>query len=406
MMTDIATGRKPRILILGGGYAGVSAARRMIKLGLPRRAEITLVNASPRHCLTTTTHRAIQCPAEQERMSLSLPDLLGPDVRFVCGRVDRIDAAARQVHADVAGDRQTWAYDLAVIALGWENRFYGIPGLVENALVLRNVQDALAIGDRLESSFRALAERPQGDWRGHVLVGGAGLTGMEVVSELAEWLPELARDCGLDPRQVRLTLVGAFMPGFDPRLAARAREFLQARGVTVMSEAMIEAVEPHAVRLKDGPPLPESVVIWAGGVRGSSRIEESGLAVDRSGRACVNEFLQARDQADLFLAGDCALTLDAGGRPVVQSAQFAVEEGRQAAGNIRRLLDGRPLRRFELHDLGVVVSLGRRQAVGLVRLGPLSLRVTGLAARLVKKVADDRYLWGIGALRMGRRLPA
>lgn len=390
---------RPRILILGGGYGGVTLAANLKRVAASGKADITLVNKSNYHYLTTLLHHAILQPIIYKKVAVNIPRLLGSGINFVRGSVQTINWKNKQVEVATRSGGQTLSYDYLVIALGWEPVFYGLPGLKEHAFVLEDLRSAHQIYTHIEESFMEYDKHPDQEWRTHIVIGGAGPTGVEIAFDLTEGLEAIAIAYDIDPKKITLVLVGKLLEVFDETLREHVKHQLRLRGIDV-DEEFIERVDEHAIELKSRRYVEESVLIWCGGVRANSIIEKSGFAVDKHGRANVNNYLQSVDSPGVYVIGDCACATDERGQPLIMTAQFAAQEGKYLARALRTRLAGGTPGPYRPRNLGMFVSVGRRHAIGVFYLGRIRIKMSGTLGHLVKFAANSRYLYGIGGLRM------
>ncbi|MGV2787275.1 pyridine nucleotide-disulfide oxidoreductase, partial [Clostridium perfringens] len=175
-----------------------------------------------------------------------------------------------------------------------------------------------------------------------IVVGGGGLTGVELVGEYADMKSELARKYGIDPQEITLYCVEAapsILPGFPAELVDRATTSLQKRGVNFLTGLPITKMDGTTVELKDGSTIETSTLIWTGGVQGNSVVANCGIEVNR-GRAVVNEFLQSASHPDVYVAGDSAVVMGPEGRPYPPTAQLAWQMGELIGYNIFAQLNG------------------------------------------------------------------
>ena len=393
---------KPKILILGGGYAGVTAAVHLRNA----RADVTLVNDRNYHYLTTLMHHPAVWHTDYEEVSVHLPTLLSPEIHFLRGTVETISPQDKRVKLSTRDGQQTLAYDYLIVALGWEPQYFDIPGVQQHALVLQNLKSAYLIHNRIELAMIAYDQEPLPKWC-NIVIGGGGFTGVELAGEIADWRPHLARTFDLEPEQICIYLIGAaptVLHGFNKSLIDRTAALLKQKGVNLITGTPIERVEDHCVILKNecNQALDAGVILWAGGVRGHRLIEQSGFAVNRQGRAEVNEFLQVKDDPSIYVSGDCVLTFDAQNNPLPPTAQIAVQHGYCVAKNIKRVLKNQAQEPFQSRLLGTFLSLGRRDALGTIQNRHC---FSGWVARTLKNGIAYRYLWSIGGTRLiGRKL--
>ncbi len=380
-----------RILILGTGYAGMSAAIRLKNAD----CEVTVVNQHKYHHLTTLLHQPVVGHRSYQDLSIALSDLLPGGFRIMRGRVELIHSAEHMVEIVQHGERKWIHYDLLVVALGWEPEFFHLPGGVEYAFVLRDLNSARLMRDRIEESLVAYDEHPEDAWRRSVVVIGGGLTGIEIAGELAEARREMAEAFDLQETEISIRLISAesmLLPGLHESLGAGALAYLEAHGVECSLGTHVQSIEADAVCLEGGRRIDAGVVIWAGGVRGSAILEKSGFSVEKRGRAIVDEFLVSKDFPDVFVVGDSAAALASDGKTLPPTAQLAVQQGHHAGGEILGRLKGKPPEAYHAQDKGIVVSLGRKYALGFVSGHQFSGRLAGM----LKDVIAYRYLWSIG----------
>ncbi len=384
-----------KILIVGGGYAGLAAA-----LGLEGESlQITLVNKHSYHHMTTLLHQPVVGRRSYQDVSVWLKEVLPGSIGFIRGTVDTIDPSSHSVHIRTRKGKIIESYDILVVALGWEPQFFNIPGLKEHALTLHSLNTSRLAKDRIEEALIAYDENPEDDWRTTIVIGGGGLTGVELAGELIESRKKLALSFDLEPEKIRIILIEGsptLLPGLDPWLSAKATEHLQDNGVDCMTDARITEVRDHVITLSDGSAVKAGTILWTGGVRGNSILERCRFQVNRQGRSEVNEFLQEKDHPEIFITGDCAITFDKEGKPLPPTAYLAVQQGRHAALNIGRLLAKQPLIPYLPKTRGMVLSLGRRHAVGIV----MGRRVSGKTAAVLKDVLAFNHIREIGGIRL------
>jgi NADH dehydrogenase len=368
-----STSLAPRIVILGGGFAGVTAAielaRRCAGL-LP--VHITLISDRNYFLFTPMLAEAATGAVETRHVLYPIRPLCGAwGVEFGEMHAEGIDLERRRVtvrhHRSPV--RQQVHYDRLVLALGATPNVAIAPGAAEHALTFKSVGDAIQIRNRVIELFEAaaLAEDP---WvRRRLLtfvVVGAGHAGTELVAaveELARGIllrhyPSVPRDA------VRLVLVGsAVLPQTATNLAGYTKEQLVRRGIE-LETARARAVSAEGLHLQDGRVIPSQCVIWTAGNQVSPVVAALALPKTRDGRLKVNEFFEVEGARDVHALGDNAAQLDAHTQaPYVATAQVALRQGRALAAQIEAQLTGRPRRPFDFKLLGEMVPLSRHKAV-------------------------------------------
>jgi NADH:ubiquinone reductase (H+-translocating) len=383
------------ILILGGGYGGLLAATTARKYLSASEASITVVNKTPSHQIITELHRLAAGNLSEQAVALPLEKLLkGKDVNLKIDTVESIQPNEKKV---ALKSGQTLSYDVLVIALGSETAFFGIPGLQENSFILKSVDDANQLRAHIEQRIADYSKsKKKSD--ANFVVGGGGLTGIELVGELADMLPEMCRKNGVDFSEINVYCVEAapsILPGFAPELIDRARTSLEKRGVTFLTGVAVTEATPTTVNLKDGSSIETSTLVWTGGVQGNSVVSGCGIEVNR-GRATLNEFLQSVSHPDVFVAGDSAVLMAPEGRPYPPTAQLAWQMGETIGYNIFAYLKGSSMETFTPVNSGALASLGRKDAIGTI--GASKLQLKGTPAALMKEASNIRYLSHINGL--------
>jgi NADH:ubiquinone reductase (H+-translocating) len=379
-----------KILILGAGYAGMMTAAGLEKTSEP----FTLVNKNSYHYMATLLHEAAGGRGDAMNYTVPIRQVLTkPTSTIVEDEITSIDREKKQVH----GKNGTYDYDWLVVTLGWVSEYFGIPGMAENSLSIMDVDSAVNIRNHIEQEFQKYKD--DGDKR-HltIVIGGAGLTGIELVGELVDWLPELCLKYGIDRKDVDLQNIEA-MPTILPMVSEALRDVaartLTERGARLRTNTKLVKVEPGVVHLEGGEAVEAGTIVWTGGVRANPILQEAGFTVDRRGRAKVNEYLQSVDDPHIFIGGDCAW-FEENGRPIPPTAQAAMQMGPVLAENVTSAIYGQPLKPFQFHNLGTLASLGREVGVGQVG----SLPVKGVIAAMMKEASKVKYLWQLGGLRL------
>jgi NADH:quinone reductase (non-electrogenic) len=292
----------------------------------------------------------------------------------------------------------TLTYDALVVALGSQTAYFGIPGLEENSMVLKSVHDANRIYQHIEDRIREYAQT-KNEADATILIGGGGLTGMELVGELADNLPKLAKIYGVNPKELKLKLVEAgpkVLPVLPDHLIERAVVSLEARGVEFLTGLPVTNVQGNEIDLKDGSKIVANTFVWTGGVQALPIVGESGLEVDH-GKATVNEYLQSTSHDNVFIVGDSAVAFPLeGGRPYAPTAQNAWQMGELVGYNLYAYLNEKSFEVFAPVNSGTLASLGRKDAVAEV--GGNSTPLKGLPASLLKEASNLRYLSHIKGL--------
>ena len=378
----------PRIVIVGGGFAGYHAARTL-RRKLRDQAEVVILNPRDYFLYLPLLPEVSGGILDPRRVTVSIPGTL-PKVRLVLGSAENVDVAAHLIaYVDPEGRAATLGYDQVLLTTGSVNKLLPIPGVAQHAHGFRDIAEALFLRDHitlqleLADSTDDPAER---DARLTFVVVGAGYTGTEVAAQGALMTAELTRDhprlAGHLPRWLLIDTADRVLPGLGESLARTADRVLRHRGVDVRTRTSVAEATADAVRLSDGMIVPTRSLIWCVGVRPEPLVEHLGLATER-GRLVVNEFLEVPGQPDLWACGDVAAVPDLTrpGEITPMTAQHAQRQGKRAAVNIAATFGRGRRRPYKHHDLGFVVDLGGFEAAA----SPLQVPLSGVPAKAVTR---------------------
>jgi NADH dehydrogenase len=354
-----------RVLILGGGYAGATVARRLggrvsatvvaddnFLLFTPMLAEVAVGEVDPRHIVT---------PVRQ----------LAPRAALVQGRVASIDIAGRSVEVRPRFDLPVFTLSWDVLALGSVPNTFGVPGVEEHCLFFKTILDALRIRNRLLALLEAGSSNPDPRLT-RVAVVGAGYAGVELAAALSDFLRPAAHRFYPDAPTPHISLVDAVdrvTPTLTPGLSAAAARALRRRGVELVLGSSVAEVTGRGLLLKDGGSIDAGTVIWVAGVRPNPVIANLGLATTK-GRLVVDHSLMAAP--NVFALGDLAAVSIGSVGPLPPTGQAALAQGRYLGRHLLDLVAGTPVPEFRYQSKGELVSLGRRNAVGRVMGVPVS----------------------------------
>jgi NADH dehydrogenase len=363
-------GDGPRVLIIGGGFAGLSALHALAGTG----AAVTVID------------RNIYSTFQPLLYEVATAGLTGADVAYPLwsatfrhggsfrkGELAGLDLAGRIV---TLADGEQLPYDYLIIAAGVSAAFFGVAGAAEHAVGLYTRRDAITLRNTLMDELERRNEGLAGPELDVTIVGG-GATGVEMAGTLAELrnlaLPAVYPHVDRSMFRVRLIeMAPALLTPYKERLRRYTRQQLTARGVDVLLNTAIKEVRPASVLLADGSEHRSDITVWAAGVAGPNADWSAGLPRGKAGRIEVGADLRVAGMDRVFAAGDvCVNPAD----PVAQLAQPALQQGRHAGEQVARLTAGKPTKPFRYHDKGIMATIGRRSAVVELR-GGVQLRGT------------------------------
>ncbi|MFZ2681496.1 MAG: NAD(P)/FAD-dependent oxidoreductase [Patescibacteria group bacterium] len=397
-------GQRKQVVVLGGGFAGLMTARTLVKAGaVGSLCDVTIVDAADAHVYTPWLYEAATCAIKGESAEVKAKmiaaaafpyaELPGFEaVRFVQAKIEGVDFDTK--HVELAGKRKL-PYDVLVITLGAEPNYFGIPGLPDNALVLKQLIDAKRIQLAVEKLFTTATSRAPK----HIVIAGAGPNGVEFVGELANTVRVLEHRRNLQFGSIKIALVDPApdLFGILPvSLRKKAVRRLETLGVDLKPGLRVSAVGQDAVTVftasgksEDQVKLPADLCIWSGGVKVNSLVVTLNLPLDDRGRLVLGSDYTVSGQPGVFAAGDCAALINPHtGKADPQSAQVAHYQAHVLAGNILRSLQGQPLKPAHLPARWAFFSaLGGAYAAGT--LG--GMKFWGLPAFALRRISDLYY---------------
>jgi NADH dehydrogenase len=376
--------RRKRLLILGGGFAGVTVAMELEKnLARDPAIEITLINRENFSLFTPMLH-------EVAASDLDLTTIVNPvrkmlrHVQFFAGEVKQINIEQKRVVVSHGFDQHhhTLEFDFLVIGLGSVTNLYGIPGLEEHALTMKSLGDAM----RLRNHLIAHLEEADSDCckvKESVLtfvVAGGGFAGVETVAGINDFARGALRSYPhLTEEMLRVVLVHSgpvILPELDGKLGAYAKRMLAARKLEIRLNTKVEGFSGREVRLSDGSNIPSNTLVWAAGTSPNPLLESIPCAKER-GRLLVTESLELQGSPGVWAVGDCAAIPDRmTGSFCPPTAQHAFREAKVVAHNIAATVRGTGKKHFDFSTIAQLAAIGRRTGVANI----LGINFSGFVA--------------------------
>ena len=375
---------KPRIVIVGGGFGGIAAAKALRDCD----AEVVVIDRRNHHIFQPLLYQVATAVLAPSEVAAPIRQLAArqDNTSVVLAEVIGIDMKSRSVVVNFSGtESRKIGFDYLVIAAGMQSSYFGHNEFAEYAPCLKTITDAETIRSKILSAYELAETADDADERQRqmtfVLVG-AGPTGVELAASLAQMATKtLHRNFRrIDPAKTSIILLEGgkrILPSFAESLSTKAAKHLAKLGVQVMTGSMVEHIDAQGVTV-GGKLIPCGAVLWTAGVSPSPLVKMLGVATDRAGRACVGPFLNVPDAPGIFVVGDTA-TLMQNGRPLPGVAQVAIQQGRYVGRLISRELVGRkPPRPFRYFDKGNMAVVGKNFAI----LESGRIRMAGLTAWL------------------------
>ncbi|MFQ3546715.1 MAG: FAD-dependent oxidoreductase [Termitinemataceae bacterium] len=422
-------GESIKIVVIGGGYGGIEAAKKLAKHFKKRDdISITLIDKNPFHTLMTELHEVAGHRVEPDSVRIPFAKIFGASkVKVVLDKIETVDFKTQEAISATAKYR----YDYLVIGSGAEPEFFGVPGVKEHSFTLWSFNDAIKLRHHIERTFERAVAVQDSAIRKRMLtfvVAGAGFTGIEMAGELLEWRDTMCEKWLISREEVRVMVIEALpniLPILEEDLRAKVERYLKKHQVELLTNTPIVGAEPGIVKLKDGSAIETDTFIWTCGVQGchfagmldltkgrcgnrDCEIMKAhgtcGLAdckfkkehrdvSGKKGRILVNEEMRSIDYQNVYLVGDNIWFLE-NNKPLPQIVETALQTADVAAHNIAAAIEGTPVKTFKSNYHGFMVSVGGKYAVSNAG----GMKLSGFFAMAMKHLVNLHYLWGVAGI--------
>ncbi|MDD2970137.1 MAG: NAD(P)/FAD-dependent oxidoreductase [Lachnospiraceae bacterium] len=390
------------IVMIGAGYAGVLTAKKLAKRFKKNdEVNITIIDKNPFHTMLTELHEVAAGRVDEDSIKISLKKVFaGRKVHVVLDTVETIDYQNKKV----VGKQKSYQYDYLVLAAGSKPTFYGIPGAAEHTYKLWSYDDAILLKERIVDQFRKASKEANDKVRKELLtfyVVGAGFTGVEMVGELAEYVPFLCEKYEIDRADVTLVNVDGLsrpIPNLPEKLSAKVAKRLSKMGVTLKMSTFVASVGEDYIELKNGDQVERyhaETVVWGAGIESTDITAQSGsyLEMQRGGRVQVDEYLRSSKDENVYVVGDNMYYVPQGqSNPVPQMVENCEQSSETAAHNIEFAITGKgTLKEYKPAFHGVMVCIGGRYGVAHVGLPGHFFSLPSFLAMLAKHFINVIY---------------
>ncbi|MFP4490418.1 MAG: FAD-dependent oxidoreductase [Spirochaetaceae bacterium] len=415
-----------KIIILGGGYGGIAAAKKLHKrFKKQKNVEITLIDKNPYHTLMTELHEVAGSRVEPDAVKISFERIFsGTSVKLVTDTITDF----RFDENFLASDYGKYEYDYLVIGAGGAPEFFDIPGVQENSLTIWSFEDAMRLKNHIDTCFRRAAQEPDKEKRKRLLtftVAGAGFTGAEMAGELLERKKTLCREFHIDESEVRVIIVEALdniLPILPKKMQDKAEKYLKKKGAEIMTGTPVTGAEEGKVTLTEGREIETDTFIWTCGIHGSEFTSKMSLTLGQTakgecsyassegihgmsgcrfeedetyivgerGRVLVDEHMKSVDHSNVYLVGDIIWYLNEE-KVVPQIVETALQSGETAAHNVIADIENKEKAKFSPSYHGFMISLGSRYGVAHV----VGMSLSGIFAMGMKHLINLHYLFSV-----------
>ncbi|MFZ1036328.1 MAG: NAD(P)/FAD-dependent oxidoreductase [Smithella sp.] len=362
-MENLTGDKRPKVVIIGGGFGGLWAARTLAN----HAVDVVVIDRNNYHTFLALLYQVASAELTAEDIAYPVRSIFSriPNIDFVLAHARRIDLQNRQIETD----GETMPYDYLILANGSVTSTFGVPGVEEHAYFLKTLEEAVALKNHIICCFEAAAREPDAERRKSLLtfvIAGGGATGVEYAGALTELIhgPLIKDYPGIDFSEVRIILLEA-AEELVSSMPSNIRDYtagqLRRMGVDVRLSAAVAEVSMDKVVLKNLKKIEASTVIWTAGVKGEGLATASDIPVTRDGRVAVNETLRIKDQQNIYVIGDLA-SINEGQRILPMVAQVAIQSGVASAQNILKQIAGLAPQPFIYKDRGSMITIGRKAA--------------------------------------------
>ena len=389
---------KKKVVILGGGFAGVECARQLeSEFGNDPKIELVMISEDNFLLFTPMLPQVASGMIETRHIVLPIRTIL-KKTKFYEGRIKNIDPYGKLVTLWGTGDKRSISihYDFLIVALGSETNFFGMSDVEKNAYTMKTLNDAVMLRNRvidmLEQAENETYPILRKSFLNFVVVGG-GFAGIETAGELMDLLLDARKHYHSihkeDLKVVVLEALPMILPGFDQKLAEFAKEKMVERGIEIRLKTAVTSFDGNEITTKslDKNPKDESKIdairtmtmIWTAGVTPVNTIKRSMFKTNK-GKVIVNDYLEVQGFPGVFAIGDCALFLDPETqRPFPPTAQIAEAQAKTAARNLKALIKNSQKEKFEYHSKGQMAIIGKRSGIATF----LGMNISGFWAWLI-----------------------
>lgn len=366
------------IVVIGTGYAGTKAVQQLEQN--TSDVNITWIGENQYHLVLHESHRIIRDPTIRQKITIPVKNIKSTDTNFIKAEVTNIDTEARSVELS---NGSTIPYDYVLVAIGSQTAHYGIPGLNDYSITLKSLEDALTIHKRIftETNLES-SEKPT-----QVLIGGAGLSGIQVAGEVAK----LRDEAGISIEITLLEALDEILPGHSSDLQKSVRKQLIKADIDIRTGNPLSKAGDEYIHLKNDKKLSYDILIWTGGITGHDIMESIDVEKEHNRIKTDTTFKTSDDR--IFTVGDAAL-VENGENPVPPTAQAAWQAADVAANNIERSLQNKPLRHWTYEDKGTLISIGDKAIAHNVSNIPFST-FGSYPAQFLKKFVAARWIAGL-----------
>ena len=395
---------KPRLVVLGAGYAGMTLAAHLDNKISKEDMQIILVDANPYHELIQEAHLVAGGFRKPKETRIPIPDLIkDTNIQFIQSVVKKVKADKNKIILENSADIK---YDYLVVALGASTKFFGIRGAMEYALTLRSVDDGLTIYNKasklLSKSNQGKNKHGIGKETKNIVIVGGGATGVGVAGALADLNHNSSSSSSEKTKVMIITASSTVLPGFDTRIIDEVVQILHKKSVSIITRTTAAEVRKDSIVFEDGREagsrveIPSSLTIWTPGIKGCDLLLEPQVEKTNNGRIVINDYCQTNEYPNIFCLGDISAMKEPSGKITNPPlGHIAISQAIYLAESIADYFihNIKPAQKFQSNVNVRILSLGLNDYIGLLN----NIVVTGDIARIAKGFKQEAHLESISS---------
>jgi len=395
---------KPRLVVLGAGYAGMTLAAHLDNKISKEDMQIILVDANPYHELIQEAHLVAGGFRKPKETRIPIPDLIkDTNIQFIQSVVKKVKADKNKIILENSADIK---YDYLVVALGASTKFFGIRGAMEYALTLRTVDDGLTIYNKasklLSKSNQGKNKHGIGKETKNIVIVGGGATGVGVAGALADLNHNSSSSSSEKTKVMIITASSTVLPGFDTRIIDEVVQILHKKSVSIITRTTAAEVRKDSIVFEDGREagsrveIPSSLTIWTPGIKGCDLLLEPQVEKTNNGRIVINDYCQTNEYPNIFCLGDISAMKEPSGKITNPPlGHIAISQAIYLAESIADYFihNIKPAQKFQSNVNVRILSLGLNDYIGLLN----NIVVTGDIARIAKGFKQEAHLESISS---------
>ncbi len=375
-----------KVVILGGGFAGITVGLTLSKNLNKHEADITLIDENTYHTFTPSLYEVATSEESKKNISIPFQSIFSNKINLIQAKITKIDVKIQKV---ILAENQTVSWDYLIICLGSEINYFSIPGLKEHSFPLNTLEDAVKIKIALN---KIIPKKKQDAQLVKIIIGGGGFSGSELAAEIANFRSNITTKDQQVSKLITVTILEAnsrLLSGLDPKISDLAQKRLKSFNVNIFTDCFIKEVKSDQLETADGQTHHFDIFIWTGGIKGNNVIEKSNLSTEKSARIPINSFLQMQGFNQIYAAGDCTLFIDpTTQKPIPQTGQIAKDQGKIVAKNIAAdILGDKPVE-FKMKNYSYIIPLKGRYVIADLHF----FKLTGFLGWVLQQLVFLRYL--------------